>query len=130
MLQTYLWVMTGGALGVGARLFLSNWIEHQWGQTFPWGIFVINVSGCFIIGLFSGLTGPDSQVLTSPLARQVVMVGILGGYTTFSSFSLQTINLLSAGELLFAFLNVSFTVLLCLLGTWSGLLAAGLMHPK
>lgn len=130
MLQTYLAVMAGGALGVAARLFLSNYAANQFGQTFPWGTLFVNVSGCFVIGLFSGLTGPNGVLLTSPLVRQVVTIGILGGFTTFSSFSLQTISLLSDGEFIYAATNILMSVVFCLVGTWLGLSLSALLQPK
>jgi CrcB protein len=105
MWRIYLAVMAGGAAGVGARMFLSNWIANHFGQSFPWGTLIVNVTGCLIIGVFTGLTGPDGMVMTSPLTRQVVAIGVLGGFTTYSSFSLQTINLLTEGEVLYALAN-------------------------
>lgn len=130
VIQTYLAVMLGGALGTGARMFLSNWVADHYGETFPWGTFVVNVAGCFVIGLFSGLTGPDGVFLTSPLMRQVVMIGMLGGFTTFSSFSLQTLALMSEGEWLYAFGNITLSVVVCLIGTWGGLALASAVQPK
>ncbi|MEI6280316.1 MAG: CrcB family protein, partial [Verrucomicrobiae bacterium] len=120
MWQSYLAVMAGGAAGVGARMFLSNWIANAFGSAFPWGTLIVNVSGCVIIGIFTGLTGPDGAFMTSPLVRQVVAIGVLGGFTTYSSFSLQTITLLADGELLYAAGNIALTLLLCLAGTWGG----------
>ena len=128
--QTYLGVMAGGAAGVGARLFLSNYIANQFGQSFPWGTLIVNVSGCFIIGLFSGITGPDGLFMTSPLVRHVVTIGILGGFTTFSAFSLQTISLLADGEFFYGASNIVASLLFCLAGTWLGLAMAGLLQPK
>lgn len=130
MIWTYLAVMAGGAAGVGARMFISNWIAHHFGQAFPWGTLIVNVCGCFIIGLFTGLTGPDGVVMTSPLTRQVVAIGVLGGFTTYSSFSLQSINLLAEGEVLYGLGNIFLTLLFCLAGTWIGLTLAGVMQPK
>lgn len=130
MIWTYLAVMAGGAAGVGIRMFISNWIANHFGQAFPWGTLIVNVSGCLVIGLFTGLTGPDGVVMTSPLARQVVAIGVLGGFTTYSSFSLQTINLLADGEVLYGLGNIFLTLLLCLAGTWIGLALAGAMQPK
>lgn len=127
---TYLAVMAGGAAGVGLRMLLSNWIANLFGQAFPWGTLAVNVSGCLVIGWFVGITGPDGMVLTSPLTRQVVTIGILGGFTTYSSFSLQTINLLAEGEVLFALGNIVLTLLLCLAGTWAGLAVAGAMQSR
>jgi CrcB protein len=130
MWRIYLAVMAGGAAGVGARMFLSNWIANHFGQSFPWGTLIVNVTGCLIIGVFTGLTGPDGMVMTSPLTRQVVAIGVLGGFTTYSSFSLQTINLLTEGEVLYALANIILTLLLCLVGTWSGLILANLLQSK
>lgn len=130
MAWTYLAVMAGGALGVGARMFMSNWLSEYLGETFPWGTFAVNVLGCFIIGVFSGLTGPEGLLVTSPLVRQVVMVGVLGGFTTFSSFSLQTLALISSGQWLYAMGNVALTVFLCLLATTLGMILASAIQPR
>jgi len=130
MWHTYLAVMGGGAAGVGARMFLSNWIANQFGASFPWGTLIVNVSGCFIIGIFTGLTGPDGAFMAPPLVRQVVAIGVLGGFTTYSSFSLQTINLLTDGEILYAAGNIALTLLLCLVGTWGGLALSQSLQPN
>lgn len=130
MWKIYLAVMAGGAAGVGLRMFISNWIANHFGQVFPWGTLIVNVAGCFIIGVFTGLTGPDGMVMTSPVARQVVVIGVLGGFTTYSSFSLQSINLLADGEVLYGLANIFLTLLLCLFGTWGGLALAGVIQPS
>ena len=130
MFRTYLAVMAGGAAGVGLRMFLSGWIANKFGEAFPWGTLVVNASGCLIIGFFTGITGPDGVLLTSPLTRQVVAIGLLGGFTTYSSFSLQTINLLSEGQTLHGLGNIFLTLLLCLAGTWLGLVLAAILQPK
>lgn len=130
MFWSYLAVMAGGALGVGARMALTNWVTEYSGETFPWGTFAVNVIGCLVIGVFSGLTGPDGWLVTSPLVRQVVMVGVLGGFTTFSSFSLQTLSLISNGDWLYATGNVALTVFSCLIGTAVGLVLASLLQPR
>jgi CrcB protein len=130
MIKTYLAVMAGGAAGVGLRMFLSNWIANHFGHAFPWGTLLVNVSGCFIIGLFTGLTGPDGVLMATPLTRQVVTIGVLGGFTTYSSFSLQTIHLLAEGELLYGFGNIVLTLLLCLAGTWLGMILVGALQTR
>ena len=79
-----------------------------------------NVVGSFVIGFFSTLTGPDGRILASTTTRQFVMVGICGGYTTFSSFSLQTLNLMNDGEWLYAAANTFGSILLCFLSVWAG----------
>jgi CrcB protein len=130
-MQNYIWVALGGALGTIARYWCSGVIARLMGETFPWGTFFINVLGSFIIGFFATLTGPDGRVYAGTTARQFVMVGFCGGYTTFSSFSLQTLSLLQEGEMLRAGANMFFSVLCCMLAVWAGyLLAASLNGMK
>jgi fluoride exporter len=117
---TYLVIAIGGALGSVARFALSGAIARGLGEVFPWGTFTVNVIGCFVIGLFAMLTGPDSRLLVPPEARQFFMVGFCGGFTTFSSFSLQTLTLVRDGDMMRASLNVVASVLFCLLGVWLG----------
>jgi len=123
-LQTYLWVMLGSALGGGARYWFSGVIARMFGETFPWGTLLVNVSGSLVIGFFNTITGPDGRLLVATTARQFVMIGLCGGYTTFSSFSLQTLNLARDGEWLRAGGNVVLSVVLCLVAVWVGHLAA------
>jgi fluoride exporter len=117
---SYIWVELGGAIGSAARFWASGFVARHFGETFPWGTLIVNVSGCFIIGVFATLTSPDGRWLVSPSFRQFFMLGICGGYTTFSSFSLQTLNLASDGEWLDAAANTVLSVVLCLLGVWLG----------
>jgi len=124
-LETYLAVAAGGALGTVARYFLSGAVAGAFGETFPWGTLIINVTGSFVIGFFGVLTGPDGRYLVSSATRQFVMIGLCGGYTTFSSFSLQTLNLVRDGEWLYAGWNIIGSVLLCLLFVWAGAALAG-----
>ena len=119
-----IWIFVGSGLGGLARWAASSWIADRWGQTFPWGTLVVNVTGSFAIGLFATLTGPDGRFLAPTTFRQFFMIGICGGYTTFSSFSLQTLNLVTDGEWSRAGANVLLSVLLCLLGVWLGHTAA------
>jgi fluoride exporter len=127
----YLWVGLGGALGSIARYWFSGLIARFFGETFPLGTLLVNVSGSFIIGFFAMATGPDGRWLVAPGVRTFFMIGICGGYTTFSSFSLQTLDLARDGEKLFAGLNAVLSLTLCLLAVWLGdLLAASLMHTK
>jgi CrcB protein len=124
----YLWVAVGGALGTTARYWLSGVVARLVGETFPWGTLVINVTGSFIIGFFAILTGPDGRLYVGSVARQFVLIGICGGYTTFSSFSFQTLNLINDGEWTRAGANVVFSVALCLLAVWAGFAAASLIN--
>jgi CrcB protein len=119
-MSLYVAVGVGSALGGMARFWCSGLVAGVTGETFPWGTLFVNVTGSFVIGFFGTLTSPDGRVLVGSTARQFVMVGICGGYTTFSSFSLQTLNLLNDGEGFRAGLNVSLSLVLCLLAVWAG----------
>jgi fluoride exporter len=119
-MESYIWVAIGGALGTTGRYWLSGVVAQQIGETFPWGTLVINVTGSFVIGFFATLTGPDGRIFVGTNPRQFVMVGICGGYTTFSSFSLQTLNLMNDGEWAFAGANIGLSVFLCLIAVWAG----------
>jgi CrcB protein len=123
-MQAYLWIALGSALGGMARYGCSGLVAMRFGETFPWGTVVVNVVGSFVIGLVATLTGPDGRLLVPVEARQFVMLGVLGGFTTFSSFSLQTLTLVQDGEWLYASANVLLSVTLCLLAVWLGHLAA------
>lgn len=120
----YAWIMLGSALGGGARYWCSGVVANLVGQTFPWGTMGINILGSFVIGFFNTVTGPDGRLLVSTETRQFVMVGICGGYTTFSSFSLQTLNLMRDNEWLPATANVGLSVGLCMIAVWLGHIAA------
>ena len=129
--MSYLWIFVGGGLGSISRFIFSGLIANKFGQVFPWGTLLVNISGCFIIGFFSTLTGTEGRWLVPPAARQFVMIGICGGYTTFSSFTLQTLDLARDGEWLRVFGNVVGSVVLCLAGVWLGhLLAAEINANK
>lgn len=123
-MQAYIWIMIGSALGGGARYWCSGMAARLIGETFPWGTILVNILGSFIIGFFNAITGPDGRLLVSSLARQFVMIGICGGYTTFSSFSLQTLSLARNGQWLHAGGNVGLSVTLCILAVWIGHVAA------
>ena len=119
-----LWIFIGGGLGSLGRWWFSGWIANTVGQTFPWGTLLVNVSGSFVIGLFSTITGPQGRWLASSAFRQFFMLGICGGYTTFSSFSLQTLTLAEDGEWFKAGANCILSFALCLLGVWFGHIVA------
>ncbi len=121
-------VFAGGGLGSLARFGVSGFSARCFGETFPWGTLIANVTGSFAIGFFATFTEPDGRVLVGPAGRTFFMVGVCGGYTTFSSFSLQTLNLLRDGEWLPAGGNILLSVLLCLVGVWLGHLAAATLN--
>jgi CrcB protein len=122
--MSYFWIFLGGGIGSVARFTASGLVARHFGETFPWGTLAVNASGSLVIGFFATVAGPDGAWLVSPTARQFVMIGICGGYTTFSSFSLQTLALAQEGEWLKAGGNTLFSVVLCLLAVWLGHLLA------
>lgn len=125
-----LWIFLGGGLGSLARWGASGLLANTVGQTFPWGTLFVNVTGSFAIGLFAALTGPDGRWLAPSALREFVMIGFFGGYTTFSSFSLQTLNLAEDGQWLKAGANCVLSLVLCLVGVWLGHLAANMINLK
>jgi fluoride exporter len=116
----YLYVMIGGGLGAVSRFAVSGLVAHWFGEVFPWGTFVVNVVGSLIIGFVAAVSGTEGVLLLTPLQRQLIMTGFCGGFTTFSSFSLQTLNLMKDGEPLFAFANILISVIFCMLAVWAG----------
>ena len=116
----YVWVAAGSALGGVSRHWMSGFIAQRVGERFPFGTLCVNLVGSFIIGLLAAFTVPEGRLFLGRSSRLFLMVGILGGYTTFSSFSLQTLNLARDGEWLAAALNVGGSVALCLGGVWLG----------
>ena len=125
---TYLWLAIGGALGTVSRYWLSGFVASTIGETFPWGTLIINVVGSFVIGFFATLTGPDGRIIVPSDARMFVMIGICGGFTTFSSFSLQTLNLARDGDFLRAGTYIVLSVVLCLFFVWLGYIAAAAIN--
>lgn len=120
----YFWVMLGSALGGGARYWCSGLAAHHFGYAFPAGTLLVNAVGSFVIGFFATLTEPGGRVFLSTETRQFVMVGVCGGYTTFSSFSLQTLSLVRDGEAALAGANIGLSFTLCMIAVWLGHVAA------
>lgn len=127
---TYFWIGLGSGLGGMARYWFSSIIAHRFGEVFPAGTLVVNVTGSFLIGFVATVTDTEGRFLISPHARQFFMVGLFGGYTTFSSFSLQTLNLARDGEWLYAGANIGLSVFLCLGAVWLGTVAGNLINSK
>ncbi len=122
--MSYLWIAVGGALGSVARFWCSGLAARHFGETFPWGALLVNVAGSFAIGFFAALTAPDGRWLVPSRFREFFMIGVCGGYTTFSSFSIQTLSLVEDGEWFRAGANVVLSVVLCLGAVWLGHVAA------
>jgi CrcB protein len=116
----YLWVALGGALGSIARYGCSGVVARFADAGFPFGTMVVNVSGGALIGFLAALSLPEGRVLLPPSARLFTMTGICGGYTTFSTFSLETFNLMRDGEWTRAAANVVLSVVLCIIAVLLG----------
>ena len=101
-------IALGSLAGGFARYYLAGFVYHFSGSRFPYGTLVVNLIGCFLIGIFSVLA--EKKFLISPEGKLLLMVGFCGAFTTFSTFMLETANLMNAGELMRAFLNVIFSV--------------------
>jgi fluoride exporter len=110
----YFWVALGGAIGSMARLLLGVQVTMLTGLGFPWGTILVNIIGSLVIGFVATLTGPNGRVIVPVNAQAFVMVGLCGGFTTFSAFSLQTLELARDGRLMHAGANIVLSVVLCL----------------
>jgi CrcB protein len=115
-------VLIGGGLGSVARYLTSTWMANRFGAAFPWGTLTVNVAGAFVIGLIATLADDYGRI--GPQARLLLVVGVLGGFTTFSSFSLETFRLGQDGELLSTVLNLAGNVVLSLIAVTLGVAAA------
>lgn len=100
------------------------------GETFPLGTLFVNITGSFVIGFFAAMTDPAGPFLVSPRVRQFVTIGVLGGYTTFSSFSLQTLDLARDGDWFRAGLNCVLSLVCCLVAVWLGRTMAFVFLPR
>jgi CrcB protein len=118
-ITTYLWVALGGALGSVARHWFSTFAVSRWGEAFPWGTLLINISGSLLIGIIAGC---NHGWLAGENTRKFLMIGVCGGFTTFSAFSLQTLELVQKGEWQRAAIYVIASVALCIVGIWIGFL--------
>ena len=124
----YVLVSLGGAIGSAARFWISGAIAQRYGTTFPLGTLAVNVTGSFVVGLLAAMTLPEGRWLLTPSARVFLMIGVCGGYTTFSSFSLQTLALAQEGEWFRAGANSVASFILCLVAVWLGYTCANLVN--
>ena len=123
-MAAYLWIAVGSALGGVARYWCSGVAARFMGETFPWGTIIVNIVGSFSHRLLRHDHRPRRPHLRRHADQQFVMIGVLGGYTTFSSFSLQTLNLVQDGEWWLAGANVVLSVVACLVAVWLGFVLA------
>lgn len=124
-MKQVLLVVAGGGLGAAARYLLSGAVQRHAGTLFPYGTLAVNTLGCLAIGVLMSMF--EDRFLMQPSLRLFLTVGVLGGFTTFSSFSYETIELLRAGSVLAGMMNIAASLLCCLAGTWLGLAAGKLL---
>lgn len=117
---TYAWIAVGGLIGTLGRYWINLLFTTRFGEAMPWGTIFINITGSFIIGLFAALTETGGRWPVPPEIRAFMLVGLCGGYTTFSSFSLQTLALIQTGELGRALANILLSVTAGVLAVWIG----------
>jgi CrcB protein len=127
---SYIVVMLGGALGTGARFWASGLVAERAGEFFPLGTLIVNATGSFAIGFLAAFADPEGRFLLSPRFREFFLVGVCGGYTTFSSFSLQTLDLIRDGDWFKAGLNTLLSFVCCLAAVWLGRILALTILPK
>lgn len=118
-MKEFLSVFFGGAVGSIARFYFGSFVQNVLGQSFPWGILLVNVSGSFLIGLFSVIFLQLFKI--APVFRLLLLTGFLGGYTTFSGFSLDVLDMLKYGMAVPAILYIIASVVLCLAAAWFGM---------
>jgi len=121
-LLKYLMVGLGGCLGSILRFWLGSYIGGRLGSRFPYGTFVINVTGSFLIGMILTILAEKTQ--WSPNWRYLIPIGFIGGYTTFSTFEYETFRLVQDGQMVTAMLNVVGSVVIGFAGVWAGMVAA------
>jgi len=117
-MQKTIFIAFAGLVGTLIRYGLSGFVAQKYGETFPWGTLVVNLIGSFLAGAIYYLA--DERFLISPTLRTVILIGLLGGLTTFSSYGLQTFTLLRDGEIGLATLNIAVSNVLGLFMVWSG----------
>jgi fluoride exporter len=117
---SYISVILGSIVGAVARFLVSVLFVSQFGDGFPWGTLFVNVTGSFAIGFYAALTGPDGRLFVSARQRLFIMVGICGGYTTFSAFSLETLRLVQSGKVQTAFVYLFVSLITWIASVWIG----------
>jgi len=117
-MQKTIMIALAGLVGTLLRYWLAGFVARQYGETFPWGTMAVNLLGCLVTGAVFFLAEERFQI--SPTVRTVILIGLLGGFTTFSSYGLQTFTLLRDGEFGLAILNVAMSNVLGLSMVWLG----------
>src|SRR5215510_9052298 len=120
-MQTTIFIALAGLTGTLFRYWLSGFVARQYGENFPWGTLIVNLVGSFLAGAIYHLA--EERLLISPTLRTVILIGLIGGFTTFSSYGLQTFTLLRDGQIGLATLNVAVSNVLGLFMVWAGYIA-------
>lgn len=123
-MERFIWICLGGAAGSGARYLIALWAAQRFGSTFPFGTLIVNLVGCFAI---AGVMHAAAALSWSPTMRSVITIGVIGGFTTYSSFNHETTRLLEEGAVGSAMLNVATTLLGAFAAGWLGLMSAQLL---
>ena len=126
-MSAYIIIALGSAIGGLLRYITSNIVGNHWGNSFPYDLLIINSLGSILIGFIAFLPGSEGKFAISPEIRQFIMIGICGGYTTFSSFSLKTLSLFEAGHIFTAGVFIIGSVILSLLSVWGGMQLANML---
>lgn len=121
----FLWICLGGAVGTGARYLLSGWVLRTAGPGFPYGTLAVNVIGSFLLGLIMQVSLSTESI--SPTLRLTLTTGVMGGFTTYSTFNYETLQFLQEGSWLFGFMNLGITVVACLAAGLLGVVAGRLL---
>ncbi|HEX6812479.1 MAG TPA: fluoride efflux transporter CrcB [Planctomycetota bacterium] len=121
-MDRFLWICLGGAAGTGARYLVTDWAQRWLGSGLPWGTFAVNVLGSFLVGVLMQ-TGLAMESI-SPTMRMALTTGVMGGFTTYSAFSYETVRMMDEDAWLLAFLNIGATTVTCLLACYMGIVAA------
>ncbi len=124
-MQNIYWIGFGGLLGAVSRYGLSGFVHRLTGASFPWGTLIVNILGSLVIGFIYSLA--EQRLVLSSTTRSFLGIGFLGAFTTFSSFSYETVMLLRQNEWLPAFGNVFLNVFLCLAAVWLGIVLSKLV---
>jgi len=117
----FLWICLGGAAGTGARYLVAGWVQRAFGPTFPVGTLAVNLVGSFLLGLL--MVVALNTELMSPTVRLALTTGVMGGFTTYSTFSYETLGMLQQGAWGSAALNISVTIVACLVASLLGFAA-------
>jgi len=120
-MQKTIFIALAGLAGTLIRYWLAGFVTRQYGENFPWGTLIVNLIGSFLAGALYHLA--EERLLISPTLRTIILIGLLGGFTTFSSYGLQTFTLLRDGQLGLATLNVALSNVLGLFMVWAGYVA-------